>query len=322
MTEQKDKRQVMPIEAGAQVQALVPRDIDQAYRMSQALARGGDMIPKDFRGNPDAIFTAVARGAEIGLAPLQSLANIAVINGRASVWGDALPAIVQRAGHHLDVELVGEGDDMKAVATLTRGDTGKSIVREFSVADAKRAGLWGRKGPWEQYPKRMLSARARAFAVRDGAADAMMGMAVAEEMRDVEMKDVTPDPAPEPRRSAFAERIEQRRQKQEHPQPEEQGAVTIDGEAVEQDGGPTTHDEGSAPTVSSHEGQTDGAGEGEATTPDNTPAPDAQDWSDSPYWAEGQEAASSGFPDRDQCPYDDERRAAWLQGYDSVDQVV
>ena len=138
---------------------------------------------------------AIVRGMEVGLAPMQALANIAVINGRASLWGDALPALVQRAGHHIDVEIEGEGDRAVAVATLTRGDTGKVVVRRFSMADAKRAGLLGKQGPWQQYPTRMLAHRARSWAVRDGAADALMGMHVADEAQDYgpdAARDVTP----------------------------------------------------------------------------------------------------------------------------------
>ncbi len=186
-----------PIAAGGKIAGIVPQTIDEAYRLSQALAAAGDMVPRNFQGKPAEIMAAVLRGAEIGLAPMQALSNIAVINGRASLWGDALPALVQRAGHQIDVELTGEGDDITATATLIRGDNGQKIVRTFSVADAKKAGLWGKQGPWQNHPKRMLSMRARAFAVRDGAADAMMGLQVAEEMQDSPpMKDVTPPDRP------------------------------------------------------------------------------------------------------------------------------
>jgi ribosome modulation factor len=190
MTDTKDMKP--PVVAGAGMAAIVPTDIEQAFRLSQALARGGDMVPKHFQGQPEQIMAAIMRGMEIGLAPMQALSNIAVINGRASLWGDAIPALMQRAGHTVDMEIEGDGDNMKAVATLTRGDNGKVTVREFSVADAKKAGLWGKQGPWQSYPKRMLQMRARAWAVRDGASDALMGLRVAEEEQDIPIKDVTP----------------------------------------------------------------------------------------------------------------------------------
>ncbi len=178
---------------GGALAALVPQSLDDAFRLAKALASSGDMVPKHFQGKPEMTMAAIIRGMEIGLAPMQALSNIAVINGRASIWGDALPALMQRAGHHLDVDMQGECDSLTAVATLTRGDTGKVIVRSFSVADAKKASLWGKAGPWQAYPARMLSMRARSLACRDGAADALMGLQVAEEMRDAPpMRDVTP----------------------------------------------------------------------------------------------------------------------------------
>lgn len=192
-----------PIKAGGALAALVPQDLDQAFRLSQALAGAGDMVPKAYQGQPQMIMAAIARGMEIGLAPMQALSNIAVINGRASLWGDALPALVQKAGHHIDVEYEGSGDNLTAVATLTRGDTGRKIVRRFSMTDAKRAGLLGKQGPWQAYPQRMILNRARAWAIRDGAADALMGLQAADEMSDYgpeSARDVTPADTPAPRR--------------------------------------------------------------------------------------------------------------------------
>ncbi len=183
-----------PIKAGGALAALVPQDLDQAFRLAQALAGAGDMVPKAYQGQPQMIMAAIARGMEIGLAPMQALSNIAVINGRASLWGDALPALVQKAGHHIDVVYEGSGDSLTAVATLTRSN-GNKVVRQFSMADAKRAGLLGKQGPWTQYPQRMLMHRARTWAIRDGAADALMGLQVAEEVSDYgpdAARDVTP----------------------------------------------------------------------------------------------------------------------------------
>jgi ribosome modulation factor len=197
-----------PITAGGAIAALVPQSLDEAFRLSQALARGGDMVPKHFQDKPEQIMAAILRGAEIGLAPMQALSNIAVINGRATVFGDALPALMQRAGHQLDCVVTGEGDQMQATATLIRGDTGQTIVRTFSAADAKAAQLWGKAGPWQQYKPRMLSMRARTLACRDGAADALMGLQVAEEVRDYP-KDITPasEPTPMQRKVAAARGI-------------------------------------------------------------------------------------------------------------------
>lgn len=186
------------VEAGGALAALVPQSLDQAFRLAQALSSAGDMVPKHYQGKPNDTMAAILRGMEIGLNPMQALSSIAVINGRASLWGDAMPALVQRAGHHIDVDYEGQGDSLTAVATLTRGDTGKVVRRTFSIADARRAGLLGKQGPWQQYPQRMIAHRARAWAIRDGAADALMGLQVAEETSDYgpdAARDVTPQQA-------------------------------------------------------------------------------------------------------------------------------
>jgi hypothetical protein len=65
------------------------------------------------------------------------------------------------------------------------------VVRTFSQDDAKTAGLWGKQGPWSQYPKRMLQLRARGFALRDAFPDALRGIHSADESRDMVI-DVSP----------------------------------------------------------------------------------------------------------------------------------
>ena len=181
---------------GGAIAALIPQSLDDTFRLAKALSSAGDMVPKHFQGKPEATMAAIVRGMEIGLAPMQALSNIAVINGRASLWGDALPALMQRHGHQLDSRVDGEGENMVATATLIRGDTAQRIERTFSVSDAKKAKLWSKEGAWQQYPSRMLQLRARTLACRDGAADALMGLQVAEEVSDYP-KDITPKEQPQ-----------------------------------------------------------------------------------------------------------------------------
>ena len=76
---------------------LRPCNFDEAMKLATIIA-GSDLAPKDFRGKPDNVLVAIQMGSELGLAPMQAVQNIAVINGRPSVWGDALLAIVQGSG--------------------------------------------------------------------------------------------------------------------------------------------------------------------------------------------------------------------------------
>ncbi|WP_422096854.1 hypothetical protein [Variovorax sp.] len=164
---------------------LSPQSFEQAITFSNYLAES-DMVPKDFRGKPGNCLVAMQWGFEVGLKPLQALQGIAVINGRPSIWGDALLSLVQSSPACKDVieRYEGQGDDYRAVCIAQRHGRADKIA-EFSVADAKAAGLLGKQGPWTQYRNRMLKMRARAFALRDQFADVIKGMAVAEESMDM-----------------------------------------------------------------------------------------------------------------------------------------
>lgn len=160
---------------------LSPQTFEQALTFADYLA-DSDMVPKDFKGKPGNCLIAMQWGAELGLKPLQALQNLAIINGRPSLWGDAVIALVR--GSPL-CEYVNEEDDgTQAICRVKRRGEPEQ-VRTFSVQDARDAGLQGKSGPWTQYPKRMRQMRARAFALRDVFPDVLRGMPVAEELMDM-----------------------------------------------------------------------------------------------------------------------------------------
>jgi hypothetical protein len=180
-----------PVAAGAAVAAIVPQDLDQAYRLSTALSASG-MAPRGM-DKPEQILVAIMAGAELGLAPFQALQSFAVVNGRPTIWGDGLMAVVRARGVRVKEWIEGEGEAMVAHCHVIRPDSGEEVERAYTVADAKKAGLWGKQGPWQQHPKRMLQMRARAFALRDGCADMLRGVQVREEVDDYQhARDVTP----------------------------------------------------------------------------------------------------------------------------------
>ena len=160
--------------------SLSPQTFEQALTFSKYLAES-DLVPKDFKGKPANCLIAMQWGAEIGLQPLQALQNLAVINGRPALWGDAVIAIVR--GSPL-CEYVQESDDGKMATCKVKRRNEPEQVRTFSMDDAKAAGLMGKAGPWTQYPKRMRQMRARAFALRDVFPDVLRGLPVAEELMD------------------------------------------------------------------------------------------------------------------------------------------
>jgi hypothetical protein len=164
---------------------LRPQSFAELERFA-AMAAKSSMVPKDYINRPENIMVAIQMGSELGLAPLQSLQNISVINGRPAIWGDAMIGLCRASPACEDIieSIAGDGDAMIATCVAKRrGST--PITSRFGVADAKRAGLWNKGGTWQQYPNRMLQMRARGFALRDAFPDLLRGLISAEEADDI-----------------------------------------------------------------------------------------------------------------------------------------
>lgn len=182
---------------------IIISQYDELVRFAETVSNSG-LAPKGME-KPQAVFVAVQMGLEVGLTPMAALQNVAVVNGRPTLWGDAQLAVCRGTGELETFEEWFEvggvkttrnpaeyKDDTAAVCKVKRTG-GQEVESAFSVADAKRAGLWGKAGPWTQYPFRMLRNRARSFALRDTFGDALKGFRSAEEAKDDEPeRDVTP----------------------------------------------------------------------------------------------------------------------------------
>ncbi|KKM84087.1 hypothetical protein LCGC14_1302750 [marine sediment metagenome] len=177
------------ISALAQVETsvcgLVLNTLEDMTTVAQIILQS-KIAPDSFK-TKEQIFVGLQTGAEIGLKPMQALNSIVVIHGKPTLWGDAALALVKRSGllHKYTETVVGEGDNMSAGVQSVR-DAGEGreciVTTTFTVADAKTAGLWKKKGPWTTHPKRMLKYKARAFNLRDNFPDVLFGMHLTEEM--------------------------------------------------------------------------------------------------------------------------------------------
>jgi len=155
-------------------------------------AAESDLVPKEYRGKPGNCLVAMQYGAELGMGPVRAMQSICVINGRPSLFGDAMLALVKASPLFAGIVecLDGQGEAMLAKCTVHR-HSDATVTRTFSVSDAKRARLWGKAGPWTEYPWRMLQMRARAFALRDLFPDVLAGVACVEEQLDIPQPTVT-----------------------------------------------------------------------------------------------------------------------------------
>lgn len=181
------KSQITRANGGLQLMTL-----DDMWRFSQYVAKSG-FAPKGM-DKPESILIAVEMGYEVGLSPMSALQNTAVVNGRPTIYGDAALAIVRGSGllefyEEKQVGARGKDDFGYCVSAKRKGDA-STYSETFTVADAKLAGLWGKAGPWTQYPARMLKFRARGFLLRDAFGDVLKGMKTYEEVRDYVDADV------------------------------------------------------------------------------------------------------------------------------------
>ncbi len=175
--------------------------MEDALRYAKVIAASG-LLPASFlRSDADptaAAFVAIQLGAEVGLSPMASVQNIAVINGKPGLYGPAMLAVVEASGklENFKEWIDGEGDKMVAHCLVKRFGRPERDTT-FSWADAVKANLVGKRGPWTEYPKRMMQARARSFALRDVFPDVLAGLSQSvEELADIpaEPRDVTPAP--------------------------------------------------------------------------------------------------------------------------------
>lgn len=181
---------------GLQLQSL-----DDLWRFAKYIV-AAKLCPKGFE-SPEAVVVALQLGAEIGLPPMASVQNITVINGRPSVWGDAPLGVVRSTGTLEKFQEWYEEDgqrcrgnpvkfnDSTTAFCVVQRKGYEEVIASFSVADAKRAGLWGKTGrdgqptPWITNPARMLRYRARAFNLRDNYGDVLKGILTREEAADI-----------------------------------------------------------------------------------------------------------------------------------------
>lgn len=200
--------------AGGRIQAIVPQTVEELSWVAGMIVscgmapdsytkeRGRDLEPAEVKKR---VAIGIMAGAEVGMAPLHSLANIALINNKPTVYGKGAFALVQ-ASHTLEshkTEAMGEEPEPGAPigdwpdsyglrVILRRKGQDEPYIGEYTVGDAKRAQLWmnARRRPWIEHTKDMLFWRAFGRASGKGFSDVLCGLLIRELVEDM--------PAPEP----------------------------------------------------------------------------------------------------------------------------
>lgn len=130
------------------------------------------LIPAEYRGKPADIVWAMDIGDALGVPYTQVMQSMVVARGKMTMSADLMGAVVRRAGHKLRLR---ENGDSVTVTLIRADDSDYEFTVTWDKAKAQAAGLWGSRGPWQQYPRQMLRARAITEVCRQGASDALAG---------------------------------------------------------------------------------------------------------------------------------------------------
>lgn len=178
--------------------------LETALTYADGLVKTG-VLPKHYydqngnpkQGSPQSVLLVIQMGREIGMSNLQAIQQIVPVNNTLSIKGDGAKALIMASklcSKWVEEEF-GSGEEWGVKITAKRSDTGEEKTSSFTIADAKRAGLWVSKemaeknerlkfGAWYKYPKRMIKYRALGFLCRDLFPDVLQGMVTLEEAED------------------------------------------------------------------------------------------------------------------------------------------
>lgn len=174
-----------------------PQEWAATRAMAESIA-ATKFVPADYRNRPDEVLAAILFGREIGIGPMQSLRDVAMIDGRPALAAHRQLALLRRGGVEI---LESESTATRASIRARRRDTGEAMTVEWTIEEAQQITRKGKKlvdgDNWRNYPADMLWARCVGRLGRRLAPDLIGGMAyTAEEIRDFDDAPVDGDYEP------------------------------------------------------------------------------------------------------------------------------
>lgn len=142
-----------------------------ALESARAMVGGEALLPPHAR-DPGARATILIAGLELGMRPMEALRSIHLVEGRVVIDATAQLALITRAGAQVDWLEVSPSAARLEISRPNR----KPLTVEYTIEDAKRAGLAGRS-TWQKHPGAMLRARAVTTAIRMYCPDLLGGAA-------------------------------------------------------------------------------------------------------------------------------------------------
>ena len=149
--------------------------------LSERAFRSG-ILPK-YVDCKEKAFIIALKGVELGLSPMYAMEHVVVVNGKATIDGQAMLRLIYERvpGARVDFVTPVERQNDECEVEMARPGQKPQKFR-FAMDDARRAGLLSKPGPWQQYPRQMLKWRAVSEGARTVFPDAIAGLYLPEEM--------------------------------------------------------------------------------------------------------------------------------------------
>lgn len=174
---------------------ITPRSLAEAKELATTLS-GARTIPESLQKSPADCMAIIMAGAELGLAPMQSIRALVLIKGKPTLSADAMGALVKSRRDVCEYLLLKHSDAVKATYATKRAGDPEPTTMSFTIDEAKAAGLAGNDN-WRKFPAAMLRARALSAICRAVYPDLLLGVYDPDELA-AEPRDVTPPRASPP----------------------------------------------------------------------------------------------------------------------------
>lgn len=159
-----------------------PRNADEMWRYATFLARS-DLLPRALRGKANDVFVVLMKGHDFGWKPMQSIAAINVIEGKAEIGAQAIVALILQSGQCKSWRLV-KSDERSAIYVTQRVGHDEPTPFEYTIEEAAQMGLLDKgrdeqakaNNQWRRQPRTMLRRRCQTNLGRDVYPDIVMGL--------------------------------------------------------------------------------------------------------------------------------------------------
>jgi hypothetical protein len=161
--------------------AIEPQNMGDLERLAKHAA---DSKFFGFDTVAQAIMVAL-RGKDLGFSYTQSFSSFHIIKNRPSLTADAMVGVCLQ---HKELCVFFEPvEQTETKATWRAQRVGREpVTNSYTIEEARAADLLSQNGGmWKKYPKRMLSARAKAFLARDLFPELLNGLLSVEEAQDI-----------------------------------------------------------------------------------------------------------------------------------------